>query len=1045
MKRKRKRKSLGNKNRFQRFLFLSLFFFSAFITYAQVNVRGKVTDTKGETLIGVNVTVKGTTQGTVTDYEGMFSLQSPNRNSVLEFSYVGFKTIEIPLNGQTFLNVEMSEETELLEEVVVVGYGTQKKETLTGSVSSITNKELNTTTTSSLAQNLQGKVAGFQVRQNSGEPGDFNTTINIRGFGEPLYVIDGVPSELGSNEFQRLNPNDIESISILKDASAAIYGRRAGNGVVIVTTRKGDPSKTRFNYNVVYGIQQPTDMPVMANRSQLAQLRNEAEINASIITNSAFTPFYTEEQLAYEMSAPSTDWYGLVMRDFATQAQHNLSASGGNDRTSYFISLGYLKEDGILKSKDLNYEKYSFRTNLKTQLTKRFSTEVNLSGRLDTKNSPSAGYWNIFYATRTALPSSPVYANDNPDYLAYQSFLHPLALADKDISGFSENKNKIFNGSLSLTYDVPYIEGLLIKGVGSYSFNSLSNKLLSKEYKIYTYDPSKDIPYIPTKKNSPSSISNDFSNLDMFTLQAFADYSRTFAEKHNLNATFGYEYSSFFGRWAGLARQYTFYTTDQINQASVNNQTNSGIEEERANLSLIGRMNYDYKGKYLLEALFRYDGSYRYHPDQRWGFFPGVSAGWRISEEDFMRDVEWLSNLKLRGSYGILGTDAGIPFQYVTGFSLSGGGGYEFVDGTWTEGAAAPALTNKNLTWYKSKTINLGVDLGLLNNRIGFEFDVYQRNRSGLLSTRLVSLPNTFGGTLPEENLNSDRTQGFDFAISYNDNIGDFYFNVKGNFNLARTMNKYIERGPFAHSMDRWRNGLSNRWNDIVWGYQVEEQFSNKEDIIYAPIQCGVLGNSYLLPGDYRYKDVNGDGVIDGNDVMPIFYGGTPKMFYGLTLSGEWKGIDLNILIQGSGKYTVRFQGVYGEVLAYDLNTPAYFFDRWHKADPYNPDSEWIQGKYPSTRTITWAGSNYWENNIWRRDASYLRLKSIEIGYTIPRRFTNKIGIESLRIYSTGHNLLTITDPFVKAFDPEKIEGLNNEGFGYPLMRNFNLGININF
>lgn len=1015
-------------------------------TFAQdIIVKGSVADTEGEPLIGVTIQVKGTSIGTITDIEGNFTLTNVLSNATLEVSYVGMLSQTIELNGRRTLNIVMQEDSETLDEIVVVGYGTQRKETLTGSVSSITNKELNTTTTSSLAQSLQGKVAGFQVRQNSGEPGDFNTTINIRGFGSPLYVIDGVPSELGSNEFQRLNPNDIESISILKDASAAIYGRRAGNGVVIVTTRKGDSSKTRFNYNVVYGIQQPTDMPNMANRSQFVQLRNEAEINASTITNSVFSPYYTKEQLAYEMSAPSTDWYGLVMRNFATQEQHNLSASGGNDRTSYFISLGYLKENGILKSNDLNYDKYSFRTNLKTQLTKRFSTEVNVSARLDTKNSPSAGYYNVFYGTRTAHPSSPVYANDNHDYLAYQSFLHPLALADKDISGFAENKNKIFNGSLSLKYDVPYVKGLSIKGVGSYSFNSLSDKFLSKMYRIYTYDPNKDVPYIPTEKNSPSSISNAFSNLDMFTLQAFADYSRTFAEKHNLNATLGYEYSSFFGRWAGLAREYTFYTNDQINQASVNNQTNSGIEEERANLSLIGRINYDYKGKYLLEVLFRYDGSYRYHPDQRWGFFPGVSAGWRISEEDFMRDVEWLSNLKLRGSYGILGTDAGMPFQYVTGFSLSGGGGYEFVDGTWTIGAAAPALTNKNLTWYKSKTIDLGIDLGLFNNRIGFEFDVYQRNRSGLLSTRLVSLPNTFGGTLPEENLNSDCTKGFDFAISYNDNIGDFYFNLKTNFNLARTMNRYIERGPFANSIDQWRSGYSNRWNDIAWGYQVEKQFPNEEDIIYAPIQLGVLGNSHLLPGDYRYKDVNGDGVIDGNDTMPIFFGGTPKMFYGLTLSCEWKGIDFNILMQGSGKNTVRFEGVYGSVLAYDLNTPAYFFDRWHKADPYNPNSEWIQGKYPSTRTATYAGSNYWENNIWRRDASYLRVKSIEIGYTIPRKLTTKIGIESLRIYSTGHNLLTITDPFVKAFDPEKLEGINNEGFTYPLMRNFNLGININF
>ena len=1003
-----------------------------------IEITGIVFDEAGEPVIGANIMEKGTVNGVVTDREGKFAIQVPS-GAELTVSYIGYVTVSLKVGSRKQLTVRLKENTQAIEEVVVVGYGTQKKESLTGAISHIRNKEILTTTNSSLAQNLAGKISGLRIRQNSGEPGDFNSMINIRGFGDPLYIIDGVPQDLGGTDFQRLNPQDIESISVIKDASAAIYGLRAGNGVVIVTTNRGEKGKTRFDYDVVFGWQRPTDMPRMANRSEWAQMRNEANLNAGS------TPFFTREELAAEMTGASTDWYGLTMRNFSTQQQHNLSASGGTDRVSYFASLGYVRDDGLLRSGDLHYDKYTFRSNVSMQLTKYFKGEVNVSGRYDTKMSPSQGFHNIFYGTRTALPDSPAYANDNSDYPAYQRFLNPVVISQSDLSGYAQNKNRQLSSSLSLTYEVPFVKGLSLKGLGSYIYNHIQDKVLSKEYKLYTYDEQAENPYRPVRKNSPSKITQTDNNIDMLTLQAHLLYSARIARDHRLGVTLVYEMHKYSGRLSSLAREYSFFTNDQIDQAGLNNQTNSGMEEQRVSSSWIGRFNYDYQGKYLLEYAFRYDGSYRYHPDKRWGFFPVVSAGWRISEERFMKRAGWLSNLKLRASYGSVGEDAGSPFQYVTGYSLTGGGGYEFVDGTWTDGAASPSLVNERLTWYTSRIKDVGIDLGLFNNRFTFEFDLYQRDRKGLLSTRVVSLPNTFGGELPEENLNSDRVRGFDFSAAYTDRIGDWEFGIRGNFNLARTMNRYVERGPFLNSMDHWRNGTSDRWNDIQWGYVLDGQFSDTETIIYAPIQNGQQGNTLALPGDYKYKDVNEDGIIDDRDMVPMFYNGTPKLFYGFSLNLAYKGFDFNAQFQGAARYTVRFKEVYAEMLAFDLNTPAYFFDRWHRADPYDTNSAWIPGKWPATRLVTDAGTTYLESEVWRKDASYLRLKSVELGYTLPSEWLKPVGIEGVRMYFTAHNVFTITDSFVRPFDPEKLEGTNSSGFTYPLMRSFNLGLNIHF
>ena len=997
---------------------------------AQSKIRGTVVTAQGEPLVGAIVipSSSGSKWAVQTGVDGTFEIYAAP-DEWLEITFMGFKTLEVQARDAQSKPLVLVEDTNLLDELVVVGYGTKKRESLTGSIANITNKEILTTVHTSLSESLAGKIAGFQIRQNSGEPGAYNTSINVRGFGSPLYVIDGIPSDMGAAEFQRLNPADIESISVIKDASAAIFGLRAANGVVLVKTRRGATGRAKVNYNGVFGLETPTDMPRMCTRAEWAELRNEADINAGL------TPYFTKEQLGYEKSALSTDWCNEILKKFSTQQQHFISVSGGNDKTSYFTSLGYVGENGLLKSGDMDYDKYTFRANLTAKLAGGLSMESSISGMYDMKTEPSTGYYNIYYAAVTCLPNSTAFINDNPDYPTWQSFLHPVVISESERTGYLTNNNKHLNASMSLIYDFKYVKGLQAKATASYQSYYTGTKTVAKAYKLFTYDSELDT-YTQVIKNSPSKISNSNKDINMVTLQAQLQYSHQFGNNHKVDAMLVYEQHQFGSRYSSLTREYSFFTKDQVDMATMNNMKNSGMEDNQASQSIVGRFNYDYKSKYLLEFAFREDGSYRYAPGKRWGFFPVVSAGWRISKEPFMRDISWINELKLRGSIGLVGEDAGSPFQYVSAYTLGGGAGYEFEEGTWTDGASSPAITNPNLTWYTSNTKDIGITAYLFDNRLNFEFDVYQRDRNGLLSTRLTTLPNTFGASLPQENLNSDRVRGFDLALGWKSRVGDFYYGINTTLNYVRTMNLYVEESDPVNSYDRWYNKSAYRYNDILGGYDVIGQFQTQEEIDQAPLQGGSLGNTKVRPGDYKYRDVNEDGVIDGKDVTPLFFNGTPKLYYGLTLTAEWRGFDASVVFQGAGLYTVRYQGVYAEVLASDLNTPAYFYDRWHQVDPYDPSSEWIKGTWPATRLITSAGSNYYESAIWRRDASYLRLKSVEIGYTFKKNY---------RIYLSSHNLFTFCDPFIKAFDPEKSEGANSMGFTYPVTRSYNLGVSVNF
>ena len=1019
-------------------------------------VVGTVVDETNLPIPGVSVLIKNTTKATITDMDGKYEIYVPSNTTTLQYSSVGFLKLEKDITAKAVVNVTMTTETKSLSEVVVVGYGKQKKETLTGAVSNITTAAIQTTTSASMAQKLQGKVAGLNIRQNSGQPGVFDNSINIRGFGSPMYIIDGVRRGDGS-EFQRLNANDIESISVLKDASAAIYGLGAANGVILVTTKKGKKGKPVFEYSSVTGFISPTDIPRMANAGQYAELFNDTQINRVI----GGVPFYTQEQIdKYVNEVPgfeSTDWYDVAIKKTAMQTQHNLSASGASEDVNYFIGLGYVDEEGLLKSNDMGYQRYNLRSNLTAKLTKNVEAQLLIGGRYDNRTQPGDSFFNIFKGTRSSVPTDRPYANNNPLYpsIVLPGNQNAMVLADREMTGYVDEVTRNLQTSLSLDYHFPFLKGMSLKGMASYDANNFESNNLSKSYTLYSYDQVLGIYKPVIMRNGTGNISYRTTNSNNLSLQGFLSYKPDLGENHNLSAVGVIESNQGNSQFVSIRKLYaTVYTKDEIRYGDALNQETDGLRSESADLSYLGRVNYDFKGKYLLELAGRYMGTYRYSPENRWGFYPMASAGWIVSKENFMKNnVSVMSNLKLRASYGTTAQPAGNAFQYINGYTLGSGGSYEFTNDLITNGVSTPVPANPNLTWQTATTTDFGIDLGFWQNKFTVTADVFDRLVEGIPASLSVGLPNTYGGTLPQENLNSNRTQGFEVEIGYKNHSRAFKYDVSGNFTYSRTKNLHREGEAFNNSMQRYMNQKGYRWNDLQWAYTYDGIYQNEQEIKEGALQNGSTGNiNRELPGDFKYEDINNDGIIDGQDQKPLFYNSAPKMFFGLTMNAAFKGFDMNVLFQGAAQYTVRYTGVYGQVMAFNGNLPEYFYDRWHKADQFDPNSEWIPGKWPATRLIADVGGMYKESSVWRKDASYVRLKNIEIGYTFEgdQPFMKQIGIKSLRFYASGFNLLTFCDPFVRAFDPEKTvttdDGDNEgEGFTYPLTTTYNFGLNISF
>ena len=1015
-----------------------------------ITVSGVVTDTSGEPVIGAGVQVRGSQTGTVTDLDGRYTLSAPD-NARLVFSCVGMASKTIALDGQTTLNVVLEGDNTFLDSSVIVGYGTQKKGSLTGAVVAVDGGEMIRTKTENPQNMLTGRVSGVRVWQKTAEPGQYSASLDIRGMGAPLVVIDGVPRDM--SDFQRLAPSDIENVSVLKDAAAAIYGLRGGNGVILVTTKAGAAGETKVGYNGNYTFQTPASLPRQMDALTSMLLVNERS-RGGIESGS---PEFTDDilELYRNGTRTGTDWNNLIIQNIAPQSSHDLSISGGTDKMQFYVGMGYFYQEGFWKSGDTNYNKYNLRSNITAEIARGLKFNANISGYIEDLHNPLDDpeliirYW---WKQSTIWDA---YADAEQTMLNYKDLeldWNSVARIYSDISGHRTTQRRNINANLSLTFDfgtiTDVLKGLSAKGMFSYDYRIAENETYRKEYYQYAYNElTGEYEQKLYAASSPSQLTRQDTHDRAWVAQALLMYDRNF-DKHHVGSTLGWEVQEKFGNgfraFGNLAFSTPYFTALTVE----GHQVSQGSLYEYAYESLIGRLNYNYDERYLLEGQFRYDGSSRFYEGHRWGFFPSVSAGWRISREPWFRDsdLNFINQLKLRASYGILGTD-GSDYEWATGYtypaaSLTDNGYYTsnapvYYLGGWVMRADPKALPNELITWYTNRTFDAGVDFEAWNGLLGISFDWFHRHRSGLMARNSSEFPTIVGATAPLENINSDSHFGFELELNHAHHIGDFRYHVKSMMSITR--NKYLnyaQSTKYGNSYDNWRNNsMNNRYQGIKFGYEVVGRYQDWEDIWTYDTNK----SNGIKPGDFKYLDWNGDGQFNSLDAHPFTYSGTPWLNYSLSLEGDWKSFDFSILLQGAALGSVKYGepqlSIWGQ---HGGGMLEQFADRWHPTeetnDVYDQTLTWIPGTY------AYGGNSADENSDFNvQPIDYLRLKSIEIGYTLPK--WNYMQNLVLRLYANAYNPFTLTK--VKYIDPE--HPADNYGRLYPLNKSYTIGLTLSF
>jgi TonB-linked SusC/RagA family outer membrane protein len=1033
------------------FLCFVLLLLSSSVFAQQITVTGKVT--RGDTAIaGATVAVKNTNTATVTNDQGMYSI-SALPNAVLVISSVGFETQEVPVANRTSINFDLKAFNQQLEDVVVVGYGTQRRGNITGAVANIKSEDLMRTPSSTTSTALVGRVAGITARQATGRPGA-TTSIQVRNLGVPLYVIDGVPQSEG--QFNNISAEDIESISILKDGSAALYGFRASNGVVLVTTKKGrSGDKGKLSVNSYYQLQNYTRYLSASDaytfkRAQAEAQQNTNGLNGSLVTN--ITPAELEKwRLGVDSGYQGFNFRDYILGKNAPQRYINVNASGGNDRMNYYISLGGLTQEALVN--DFAFKRYNFQTNVEGTIVKGVKFGTQLSGRIEGRYNPASitdadAYDNPFLSILSMWPTNRIYANDNPNYLntdGRRMDRNP-ALYDRNVIGTQDNVWNNFGTIFYTTFELPF--GFSAKATYSYNYKQNKNETFRKSYDTYSYNKTTGV-YTPTTVNLARRNKTRTEIKENF-VAAQLNYNKQFGS-HTVSALGAYEYATEVNDFVSVTSLPSNNYLPIINLQDINGFNNTNAQEKRG--SVIGRFNYDYRRRYLLELLGRYDGSYLYPPGKRWGLFPAITGGWVLSEESFyggkLKDV--MNYVKLRASWGRTGLQTGLGnFAYLVGGSF--GAGNYILDGTnVTRGTDIRGLPTTNITWAESTMKNIGLQLGFFNNKLTAEFDAFYRDLTGIPAEKTdVVIPDEVGYNLPNENLNSDRTQGVEGTISYANKAGAVSYSISGNATLARRKNMDRYRPRFGNSWDQYRNQTDHRWANINWGYQVIGQFESVEEIKNYPINNDGVNNTTALPGDLKYKDVNGDGVITSLDERPIGYGGNdggtfggdnPYLSFGLSSSINWKGLALNM--DWAGATLQSYYRIFESVIPFQAghNAPEYLFnDRWHRADLFDPASAWIPGKYPAVRNAN-SHINYTRRaDFWLENVRYVRLRNLELEYNLPKHLINRAHLSGVKVYVSGTNLLTFDTMKDIELDPEIGQA---NGLVYPNIKLYTFGINI--
>ena len=989
----------------------------------QVNISGTVTDAAtGEGMAGVNVLVKGTNIGAITDGNGKYSMPSPvDENAILVFSFIGYVATEIPVAGKSVVNIALSADLKGLEEVVVIGYGTVKKASLTGSIIAVSGDQIQASPATNFTNTLAGRLPGLVTVTTSGEPGNDNATIRIRGANtlgdnSPLVVIDGI----AGRDMSRLDPSVIESVTVLKDASAAIYGARAANGVILITTKRGSIGKPVINVNMNYGLSSPTVIPQMCDAATYTTMVNEIDFYA----NQPLT--YTDAEIqkfrdgSDPWAYPNTDWFDEVFKPMSGQSKGDISLSGGTESVNYFVSTGFNHQEAIYRNSPANYSQFDIRANIDGKVSKNIKVSFDMSGRQG--NQEFARTSNLFsYLINRNKPNF-IASYPGLKYAAgYEGGNNPAILATDEV-GYDQRITYSFFSNMKLLVTIPWVKGLSVTGNVSFDKSIVNSKQWATPYYLYswdrvTYDANNEPVVVgalsgPTADPTLSQNMNDGLNV---TMNALVNYDFSLANSHNFRFLGGVEKITGNSMYISAYRRgFVSTAIDQMFAGGDQAKDNNGSASQSARLNYFGRANYDYKQKYLMEFVFRYDGSYIFPEEGRFGFFPGVSLGWKISEEDFWKNnISFANYFKLRGSWGQTGNDRIDPYQYLSSYSF-GPTPYVFNGNVQSKPLNELRIANPNITWEVANQSNIGFDAQMFNNKVSFSAEYFYNLRTNILAYRNASVPASTGLTLPRENIGEVVNQGFEIQAGYENTSGGFTYKISANAAYAKNRIKFWDETP---GVPEYQKSTGMPMNAGLY-YNAIGIFRDQAAVDAYPHWAKAR------PGDIIFEDVNGDNVIDGLDQVRNEKTEIPTFTGGLSLDLGYKNFYASIL----------FQGAAGAVRTYNL-------ERGKIGNFLVDDAEgrWTVDNIDAQKPRTWnTGGEYWSslnNTYWLESNDYLRLKNIQIGYNLPKNLTDRMRITGLSVYFTGLNILTFAPE--KKFDPETF------GSVYPLSKVYNFGITL--
>lgn len=989
-------------------------------------INGIITDQNAQPIIGASVKLQDSNNGTISDLNGQFSLETPDKGKLI-VSYIGYNAQTIILSGQSTYKITLSEDTKALDEIVVVGYGTQRKGNLTGSVSSIKSDKLTVAPITNVTNALGGQLAGLKTKQSSGIPGSDASKLSIRGFNSPLVIVDGVETS-----FSNIDASQIESISVLKDGAASIYGARAGNGVVLVTLKRGSESKVSVSANGSVTLQNSTSLIKSGSSGQRAEWEREAHINANLPA-SQIPWTLSQIQKFYNGNDPdflNTNWFSAAIRPWAPQQNHNVSVSGGSDKVKFYSYLGYNNQETISRHDGGGYQRINLQTTMDAKIFQGLllSSSFNYikeSRDFTSMNLASSNYYYALY------DSDPRYALTLPDEtkLSYagSSYGNALFVSSRGLAGYSRSNNHNLRINGALTYDFQSIKGLKLKAFVNYNGYYSLSKVFRKQPSFYSYKSSTNTYAYERKSQDPTMLAHGTSYGDDLTQQYSISYENTFNKDHRLSVLALHERIDYNDE--GFNTQRGNFTTSVIDQLFAGDPTtasNDSYASEMGRSSFVGRINYGYKNRYLVETIFRADASAKFPKDGRWGFFPSVSLGWVASEEDFLANSNVIDNLKLRGSIGQSGDDGIGNYQYYAGYSYDMS--YLLGDKIY-QGLYLTGLANSQLSWERISIYNAGVDFSLLKRKLHGTIEGFYRLREGIPGYRTESLPSSFGASLPLENLNSMDSRGFEFELGTSGKYRDFSYDVSGNISWARSKWVKYDEPVYTDPDQKRLYGYTGKWTDERYGYVSDGLFTSQDEIDNLKYTYSELGgNEAIKPGDVKYLDMNGDNKLDWRDQVKIGQGTMPNWMYGLNMNFKYRHFDLSMLFQGAFGYTTYI----------DLEsapTTLKYENRWTEK---TNDKDALVPRPGSKNTANWWYSDYRNHN-----SSYVRLKSLAFGYELDKKTLETIKLSRLRFFIAGTNLLTFSNLTKYGVDPEAPEG--TPAYYYPQQRTVSLGISLNY